>query len=91
MSEENKKEPILRVEDLKVHFNAGGGLFKPKKFVKAVDGVSFEIQEGETFGLVGESGCGKSTTGRAIVKSIIRQRERYIIKVRTSHQSKEMP
>ena len=41
MSEENKKEPILRVEDLKVHFNAGGGLFKPKKFVKAVDGVSF--------------------------------------------------
>mgnify|MGYP002543797948 CR=1 FL=1 len=68
MSEENKKEPILRVEDLKVHFNAGGGLFKPKKFVKAVDGVSFEIQEGETFGLVGESGCGKSTTGRAIVK-----------------------
>ena len=68
MSEENKKEPILRVEDLKVHFNAGGGLFKKKKIVKAVDGVSFEIMEGETFGLVGESGCGKSTTGRAIVK-----------------------
>ncbi len=68
MSEENKKEPILRVEGLKVHFNAGGGLFKPKKAVKAVDGVSFEILEGETFGLVGESGCGKSTTGRAIVK-----------------------
>ncbi len=68
MSEENKKEAILRVEDLKVHFNAGGGLFKKKKIVKAVDGVSFEIKEGETFGLVGESGCGKSTTGRAIVK-----------------------
>ena len=46
MSEENKKEPILRVEDLKVHFNAGGGLFKKKKIVKAVDGVSFEIMEG---------------------------------------------
>ena len=68
MSEENKKEAILRVEGLKVHFNAGGGLFKKKKIVKAVDGVSFEIKEGETFGLVGESGCGKSTTGRAIVK-----------------------
>ena len=68
MSEENMVEPILKVEDLKVHFNAGGGLFSKKKMVKAVDGVSFEIMPGETFGLVGESGCGKSTTGRAIVK-----------------------
>ena len=68
MSEENKMEPILKVENLKVHFNAGGGLFSKKKVVKAVDGVSFEIMPGETFGLVGESGCGKSTTGRAIVK-----------------------
>ena len=47
MSEENKMEPILRVEDLKVHFNAGGGLFAKKKVVKAVDGVSFEIMPGE--------------------------------------------
>ena len=68
MSEENMVEPILKVEDLKVHFHAGGGLFSKKKVVKAVDGVSFEIMPGETFGLVGESGCGKSTTGRAIVK-----------------------
>ena len=45
MSEENKKEPILRVEDLKVHFNAGGGLFKKKKIVKAVDGVKMCIRD----------------------------------------------
>ncbi|MCF0105668.1 MAG: dipeptide ABC transporter ATP-binding protein [Holdemanella sp.] len=60
--------PILKVENLKVHFPAGGGLFAKKQWVKAVDDVSFEVAEGETFGLVGESGCGKSTTGRAIVK-----------------------
>lgn len=61
-------KPILSVKDLKVHFPVKTGLFKEKKFVKAVDGISFDIMEKETFGLVGESGCGKSTTGRAIVK-----------------------
>ena len=45
MSEENMVEPILKVEDLKVHFHAGGGLFSKKKVVKAVDGVSFEIMQ----------------------------------------------
>lgn len=61
-------EPILKIEDLKVYFNIGGGIGRKKAVVKAVDGISLEIYPGETFGLVGESGCGKSTTGRAIVK-----------------------
>ena len=60
--------PILKVTDLKVHFPVAGGVFAKKQVVKAVDGLNFEIMPGETFGLVGESGCGKSTTGRAIVK-----------------------
>lgn len=60
---------ILKVKNLKVHFMVNGnGFFSKKRAVKAVDDISFEIMEGETFGLVGESGCGKSTTGRAIVK-----------------------
>lgn len=61
-------DALLKVENLKVHFPVKGGLFTKKQVVKAVDGVSFEIYPRETFGLVGESGCGKSTTGRAIVK-----------------------
>ena len=61
-------DSVLKVESLKVHFPVKGGLFTKKQVVKAVDGVSFEIYPKETFGLVGESGCGKSTTGRAIVK-----------------------
>ena len=62
-------EPILRVTNLVKHFQVGGGLFGgPSATVKAVDGVSFEIQRGETLGLVGESGCGKTTTGRCILR-----------------------
>ena len=61
-------EVILKVTDLKTHFDVTKGLFSKKQIVKAVDGVSFEIHKGETFGLVGESGCGKSTLGRTIVK-----------------------
>lgn len=61
-------DAVLKVENLKVHFPVKGGLFTKKQVVKAVDGVSFEIYPREPFGLVGESGCGKSTTGRAIVK-----------------------
>ena len=60
-------EPILSVDDLKVHYQRPGGLLtRAQPTVKAVDGVSFDIRPGETLGLVGESGCGKSTIGRAI-------------------------
>lgn len=64
-------ESLLKVKNLKVHYPIfGGPLQRRKGSVKAVDGVSFEIFKGETFGLVGESGCGKSTTGRAILRLI---------------------
>lgn len=60
---------LIRVEKLVKYFPAGGGfLGKPKAFVHAVDNVSFNINRGETFGLVGESGCGKTTTGRLILR-----------------------
>ena len=63
---------ILRVEDLKVHFPLPSGLFgrASTASVKAVDGVSFTLRRGETLGLVGESGCGKSTTGLAILRML---------------------
>jgi peptide/nickel transport system ATP-binding protein len=66
---------ILRVEDLKKWFPVRKGIFtslfsKRQEFVKAVDGVSFEIFEGEVFGLVGESGCGKTTVGKTILRVI---------------------
>ncbi len=62
-------QPLLEVRDLSVHFPfRRGGLFKAEHgFIRAVDGVSFTIQPGETLGLVGESGCGKTTTARAII------------------------
>ncbi len=62
------EQPILKVNNVKTHFDVTKGIFSPKQIVKAVDGVSFEIKHNETFGLVGESGCGKSTLGRTIVK-----------------------
>ena len=63
--------PLVRVENLKVHFPIRGGLFgRPVGWVKAVDGVSFSIENGETLSLVGESGCGKSTTGYALLGMI---------------------
>ena len=62
-------EPLLRVEDLKKHFPIHKGVIRRQVgAVHAVDGVSFEIYNGETLGLVGESGCGKSTTGRTILR-----------------------
>jgi len=61
--------PLLEVNDLKKHFRVGGGfLGRAPAYVYAVDGVSFEIARGETLSLVGESGCGKSTVGRAILR-----------------------
>ena len=59
-------QPLLEVKDLKQHFTINMGLFKSKP-LKAVDGVSFSIRKGETLGLVGESGCGKTTVGRTIL------------------------
>ena len=62
---------LLEVQNLKVQFPVKQGLFsRAKQFVKAVDDVSFQIDPGETLGLVGESGCGKTTLGRAIVRLI---------------------
>ncbi len=63
-----KEGNILEVKDLRVQFPVHGGVFLGKiADIKAVDGVSFEIKDGETLGLVGESGCGKSTVGKAII------------------------
>lgn len=58
--------PLLQVDDLKVHFPVAGR--SKQQFVRAVDGVSFDLGAGETLGLVGESGCGKTTTGRAVLR-----------------------
>jgi ABC-type oligopeptide transport system ATPase subunit len=62
--------PLLDVQGLVKHFPARGGMWRHAGVVKAVDGVDFTIVEGEMFGLVGESGCGKSTTGRCVLRLI---------------------
>ncbi|MBF2075566.1 MAG: ATP-binding cassette domain-containing protein [Synechococcales cyanobacterium C42_A2020_086] len=64
------RPPLLQIRDLQVYFPVYQGLILQRRtgWVKAVDGLTFDIQRGETLGLVGESGCGKSTTGRAILQ-----------------------
>ena len=57
------KDILLQVKNVKQYFNEG-----KRNEVRAVENISFDIYKGETFGLVGESGCGKSTTGKAIIK-----------------------
>jgi len=64
-------EPLLRVTDLVKHYSTKGGLFRRAGHtIRAVDHVSFEVAGGETLGVVGESGCGKSTTGRCLLRLI---------------------
>ncbi len=71
MTVETGREALLEVKDLKVHFPLiTGFLRRTRGYVRAVDAVSFELREGETLALVGESGCGKTTTGRAILGAV---------------------
>ena len=68
-SSDKDTSPLLQVSGLQVHFQTGGGLLgEPRKTLKAVDGVDLQISSGQTLGLVGESGCGKTTLGRAILR-----------------------
>ncbi len=69
MTQATSKRALLDVRDLKTYFTIGKtGLFQAKSQLKAVDGVSFEVREGEVLSLVGESGCGKSTVGRTLTQ-----------------------
>ena len=64
-------KPLLDVQDLQVYFPIKSGIFgRTSGFVKAVDGITFNVKPGETLGLVGESGCGKTTTGRAVLRLV---------------------
>ena len=64
----SSEQPLLEVRDLVKHFPIKGGLFdRTQNVVRAVDGISFDVAKGETLGIVGESGCGKSTTARVIM------------------------
>ena len=62
----SKNDLILEVNNLEMYFSVSNG--KLKSQVKAVDDISFSVQRGSTFGLVGESGCGKTTTGKCILR-----------------------
>ncbi|SDZ59510.1 ABC transporter ATP-binding protein [Pseudomonas sp. NFIX28] len=64
----DEREVVLQVDDLNVQFQIGGGLFRRKQYLRAVDGISLSLQRGKTLGIVGESGSGKSTLGQAILR-----------------------
>jgi len=64
----DERENVLEVADLRVNFQVSGGLFRRKQYLRAVDGISLNIQRGKTLGIVGESGSGKSTLGQAILR-----------------------
>ena len=64
------EQPLLRVHDLELAYEASGAAFWQRRLITAVTGVTFEIRAGETLGLVGESGSGKSTTGKAILRQM---------------------
>ena len=60
--------PILEVQDIRKHYELKKGVFQKPDILKAADGVSLRVYPGETLGIVGESGCGKSTVGRLILR-----------------------
>lgn len=64
----DERETVLQVDNLTVQFPLGGGLFRRKTYLRAVDGISLSVQRGKTLGIVGESGSGKSTLGQAILR-----------------------
>ncbi len=64
---ENPHSELLKVEDLTVRYRLGGGFFERQRYFDAVRGISFDLPQGQTLALVGESGCGKTTTGKAIM------------------------
>ena len=64
------RQPLYIVKDLVKHFTIGGGRAGRAAIVRAVDGVNFDVHKGETLGVVGESGCGKSTTGRLLIRLV---------------------
>src|SRR5450756_2107939 len=76
-------EPLLSVQGLVKYFALRGGfLQRATNYVKAVDGISFDVRPGETFGLVGESGCGKTTVGRCILRLVARDEGKVIFEGR---------
>lgn len=64
--EATPQQPLLHTIDLKKHYPVKKGMFAPERLVKALDGVSFNLERGKTLAVVGESGCGKSTLGRLL-------------------------
>ncbi len=69
MMDSSRYPPLLKVENLTKHYPVGGGFFtRANSFIQAVDGINFSIYPGKSLALVGESGCGKTTTGKLLVR-----------------------